>query len=85
LKLFGKINPIFDSQQSLLHLHINIDGIPLFNSCSTALWPILGCLKELSQCGVFPIALFSSASKPTSLNDYLSDFIAEMKILATRG
>ena len=85
LKLLGKTNPIFDSQQSLLHLHVNIDSIPLFNSSSTALWPILGSIKELSQCGVFPIALFSSASKPTSLDDYLFDFVAELKNLETKG
>jgi len=28
-----------------LHLHVNIDGIPLFNSCSTSVWPILGFVK----------------------------------------
>ena len=41
--------------------------------------------KGLSQCGVFPTALFSSASKPTSVNEYLFDFIAEMKNLDTHG
>ena len=42
-----------------LTLHVNIDGIPLFNNSKTALWPILGCVVELNAL-VFPIALFCS-------------------------
>ena len=44
---------------SQLTLHVNIDGIPLFNNSKTTLWPILGCVVELNA-SVFPIALFCS-------------------------
>jgi hypothetical protein len=67
-----------------LNLHVNIDGIPLFKSCNTSLWPILGMFAELSGTP-FPIALFCSKSKPSSLSDYLNDFIMEMNDLCLNG
>ena len=69
----------------LLHIHINIDGIPLFNSNSTALWPILGSVIEIPNSQTFPIAIYSSLKKPTSLDEYLSDFILEMNNLHEQG
>ena len=41
-----------------LHLHINIDGIPLFKCSSVSLWPILGIFKELKLDRPLPIAIF---------------------------
>ena len=67
-----------------LTLHINIDGIPLFNSSTVSLWPILGSVIELND-SVFPIALFCNNQKPDSLDSYLKDFIAEIKILMQDG
>jgi hypothetical protein len=67
-----------------LNLHVNIDGIPLFKSCNTSLWPILGMFAELGGTP-FPIALFCSKSKPSSLSDYLHDFITEMNDLCVNG
>ena len=78
-KLCEKFKPQLPVNGEQLHIYINIDGIPLFNSNSTLLWPILGHVKELPKAGPFPIAVFCSASKPTSVDDYLSDFVFEMK------
>lgn len=67
-----------------LNIHVNIDGIPLFNSSNTSLWPILCSIKE-SEASPFPAAVFCSATKPNPLDDYLGDFIAEMKALEQSG
>jgi hypothetical protein len=67
-----------------LILHVNIDGIPLFNSSTTSLWPILGCIRELND-KVFPIAVFCSKKKPSSIDDYLKDFLFELKLLESTG
>jgi len=67
-----------------LHLHVNIDGIPLFNSCNMSLWPILGMVRELKG-NVFPIAIFCSTTKPSSVDEYLHDFILEMNELHRSG
>ena len=31
---------------NILHININIDGIPLFKSSTTSLWPILACISD---------------------------------------
>jgi hypothetical protein len=67
-----------------LTLHINIDGIPLFKSSTMCLWPILGSFQEI-EASPFPIAVYCSTHKPSSLDDYLRDFIVEMKKLETEG
>ena len=73
--LFKKLPSLPPGQK--LTLQINIDGIPLFRSSQTSLWPILGMIREI--CGeVIPIALFSGQKKPP-LEPYLHDFVAECK------
>ena len=67
-----------------ISLLINVDGIPLFNSSNVALWPILGSIQNVDSYP-FPIAIFCSKNKPTSIADYLKDFIAEMQCLETIG
>jgi len=67
-----------------LTLHVNIDGIPLFNSSSVSLWPILGKVSELN-CDPFVIALYSGANKPKSATEFLDDFIKEMKSIELNG
>jgi hypothetical protein len=68
-----------------LTLDINIDGLPLFKSSNVQLWPILGLIRELKKIGPFLIGLFSGSSKPTSVDDFLSDFVKEMKFLGLNG
>lgn len=68
-----------------LTLHINIDGLPLFHSSNTCLWPILGLVKELENSEPFPIGIFCGESKPGSVDEFLSHFISEMKELEQTG
>lgn len=80
--------------QSLLHLcsqttntltvHVNIDGIPLFSSSNTCLWPVLCSVKEFGAT-VFPVALYCNYHKPECASEYLKDFIDEMKLLEQVG
>lgn len=67
-----------------LTVHINIDGIPLFNSSTTSLWPILGSVHEIEG-SIFPVAVYCNNGKPTPIDDYLSDFVCEMKQLQEQG
>ena len=52
----------------IVELVINIDGLPLFKSASTKLWPILPKV-DLDKPGV--VALFCGKSKPDSIEEYL--------------
>ncbi|CAM4734218.1 unnamed protein product [Leuciscus chuanchicus] len=53
-----------------LALRINIDGLPLFRSSSMSLWPIL---------------VYSGASKPANVQEYLQEFIVDMKAISHSG
>jgi len=64
-----------------IHLHINIDGLPLSRSSSVQLWPILGTIREIPCCQPFVIALFGGREKPASIHDFLKDFVSEMNEL----
>jgi len=67
----------------VIELIVNIDGLPLFKSTNAQLWPILGSIFHSNL--VFPIAFFCGNSKPTSLDNFLSDFIEEVKKLTEEG
>lgn len=60
-----------------LEMHINVDGIPLFKSAKATLWPILARFPKISPSPV-PIALFCGPGKPTSMEEFLKDFVCEM-------
>jgi hypothetical protein len=62
-----------------LKMHIDVDGILLFKSTNTALWPILRRFPEISP-SPFPIAVFCGPTKPASLDEFLNDFANEMKV-----
>lgn len=71
-------NPSYLVGIESLTLHINIDGLPLFGSCSVSLWPILSMIKELPD-KPFVIGVYCGSSKPTSLNEYLFNLVQEIK------
>lgn len=65
-------------------LDINIDGLPLYKTTPTQLWPILGQIKNFRS-NPFVIGIYIGKKKPTSAKCFLADFIAEMKILEIDG
>ncbi|CAC5399831.1 unnamed protein product [Mytilus coruscus] len=63
----------------------NIDGLPLFKSSRTSLWPILcGLSLENYPVAVFPVALCLGQSKPKDLN-FMNDSIEELQRLNVNG
>ena len=65
-----------------IELSFNIDGLPLFKSSSVQLWPILA---DFNGQAIFVVALYCGNSKPTSVSDYLEDFVSELKGLKESG
>ncbi|XP_076854934.1 uncharacterized protein LOC143509924 isoform X4 [Brachyhypopomus gauderio] len=63
-------------------LQLNFDGLPLFKNSSVQFWPVLGKLQEYATKGPVLIAVFCGESKPTSLSEYLSALVKELKTLS---
>ena len=66
-----------------INLKFNIDGLPLFKSSSTVLWPILASFGHFKPFVV--VALFCGQGKPNSVDEYLYDFIEELISLLADG
>ena len=78
-QVFKQLGPLMRE----VRLKVNIDGLPLFKSTSTVLWPILGMVK----CGterVITIAVFCGTEKPP-LAEFLKDFTRECLELFQTG
>ena len=67
-----------------LDISLNIDGLPLFKSSRTSLWPVLCAVKNVTPVQVFPLVLACGLAKPADL-DFLKDVIADLKKLLTNG
>ena len=65
-----------------INLLINVDGIPLFKSSNTQLWPILASFQLASP---FVVALYCGSSKPDSCEEFLKDFLDEYLNLEVFG
>lgn len=65
----------------IVPLKVNIDGLPLFKSDSTQLWPIL---VQIDNRKPFVVGMFVGKGKP-DVALYLADFIKELKLLLSEG
>ncbi len=72
----------FRQKHDTVHLDVNVDGLPLFKSSKLQFWPML---VKYSNCIPFIVALYCGKSKPEPLEDYLKDFLEELKDLRDNG
>lgn len=68
---------------SYLELSIGIDGLPIFKSSKTTLWPVL-CLINNIPSTVFAVALVMGENKPIN-TDFLIDTVDELHELMING
>lgn len=66
-------------------LDINIDGLPLFNSSRTQLWPILLRVSNVCSRPVFPVGIFVGKSKPSSCDEFLQKVVEEFSFYMENG
>jgi hypothetical protein len=71
--------------EDTLRIQINIDGLPVSKSTSSQLWPILGILKGSKLEKPFTIGVYAGSQKPSNLDEFLADFVEELKGLQTDG
>jgi hypothetical protein len=83
--IMWKLQRGFRNKMTKIKLQINIDGLPLFKSSSTEVYPILGLCQDFVDNSPFMIAIFCGTGKPDPINTFLLDFIDEVKKLKIEG
>jgi len=66
---------------SNLNLQFNIDGLPLFKSANSQLWPVLCSTLEVEH-RPFVVAAYYGTKKPEDINVYLEPLVEELNFLA---
>jgi len=68
-----------------LELQFNIDGLPLFRSSSTCIWPILCMVKHPNYTEPFVVGIYRGIEKPASASEFLAEFVTEASELIKNG
>ena len=79
--LLRALNEVKPSHKEL-KLMVNIDGLPLFKSSSTQIWPIL---VKFDSSSPYIVALYAGEGHPENLGDFLKDFLEESTVLSEEG
>lgn len=74
----------YDSTLMHLALSVNFDGLPIFKSSTCECWPIFILVDGLRLPPLMAAVWCGTKGKPP-INDYLKDFVAEMKDLLANG
>ncbi|KAK4877587.1 hypothetical protein RN001_010093 [Aquatica leii] len=83
----NSVSKILGSRSSIpatIFLNVNFDGLPLTKSTNSQLWPILINIHNVDD-SHFIAGVYHGCSKPLSVNQYLEDFVQEMKTLFKNG
>lgn len=67
---------------------VGIDGLPITNNPPSQFWPILGYFTNITdqkKPNVFIIGTYYGKLKPANSNEFLFDFVSEIKILINDG
>ena len=67
-----------------IELSFNIDGLPIYKSKNTSIWPIQCQIFNILPTQPFVVAMFSSTQKPQNLT-FLDDFVEELQGLMLNG
>jgi hypothetical protein len=71
-----------DVPNDTISLSISVDGLPLYKSSGHQFWPILA---KYCKTPPFIVALYYGLEKPKCVEEYLRDFVNEMKALLVDG
>lgn len=72
--------------ESVIHLLFNVDGLPLFNNSNQQFWANLGLIIHNDyESQPFIVALYCGDSKPMNVDDFLEEYIIEVRNLIQNG
>lgn len=74
------------AQNGVITLDFNMDGLPMYRCPSNChFWPILGSLKDRFRDPFIVAVWYGFTDKPSSVNEYLNDFIDELLDMRVNG
>ena len=77
---------VFDKCDNVLKLLFNMDGLPVFKSTNTHLWPILCAFSVNGKlCRPFTVGLFYGVEKYKQVHEFLEDFVSELRDCKANG
>jgi len=68
-----------------LMLQFNIDGLPIAKSSNSQLWPILGMIRNVPGFIPFSVGIYHGYQKPNDIDEYLKEFVNELRHLLHEG
>lgn len=68
----------------VVHLNINIDGLPLFKSSRREVWPILFNIHEKKYIQPMVVGIYSGKGKPKDMDWFLSPFVNEFLTISEK-
>lgn len=80
IKRFLSLNAV-DGES--LQIDINIDGVPIANSSSSCLWPIL--INIVGFRAVLLIGVYFGSNKPADIDNYMTPFVTEFLSMRDSG
>lgn len=71
----------YDMTMNAIELAFNIDGLPLYKSCSKQFWPILCRIFHINNITEpFPVCIYFGQTKPP-LDLFLEEFVNELQLI----
>lgn len=85
----GKMYKNHMFNDSMISINFSVDGVPIFDSFNTSVYPVHCTVNELDLCDRRDNILLSSiwfgVGKPKKMNSYLKPFVNEAKKLLSDG
>lgn len=80
-----KILLSYETKPTKVSLKFNMDGLPVCRSSKVELWPILCSITEYPSHQPIIIGIYCGMTKPKVLNEYLRQFVDDLKGLLQKG
>lgn len=84
-KCLQRSNFSFLDTIDVVKIDINIDGVSLSKSSRLKMWPILGAFVDQPNISPFLIGCYYGNGDPESTDDYIKEFVNEIKELSENG
>lgn len=78
-------NQDFLYEKDTIEFDFFIDGLSLSDSSKVKMWPIMGSFAQYPQLRPFVIGCYSGNRDPVDVDDFMKEFVEEMKLLQQNG